>query len=86
MPLTLRSWTRANGGSFDTQDWQIGAGTVTAPTVVKNFEAILQSAPSLSTGFIVREHDERWRLIAQVLEHDLYQQSVSIALDFGAQS
>ena len=78
------SWTRANGGSFDTQDWQIGAGIVTAPTVVRNFQTILQSAPSLSTGFIVREHAQSLRLTAQVLEHDLYQQSVSIALDYGS--
>ena len=50
----LGSWTRANGATYDTQDWQIGAGIVTAPAVVRNFETILNGAPSLSTGFIVR--------------------------------
>ncbi len=79
-------WTRTSSITFDSQgqpfiiivkvstllnviktDWQIGAG-VPPTTVCNNFNTIFNSANSLSTGFIV-------------LEHDLYQQSVNIAID-----
>ena len=46
----------------------MGAG-VSPITVVNNFKTVLDGANSLSTGFIL-------------LEHDLYQQSVNMALDF----
>ena len=63
-------WTTADENQFDTRDWQIGGGVVDAPTVYSNFETFLESAVSnLSTGFIV-------------LEHDLYQQSVTLAVDY----
>lgn len=70
MGLTPIIWTRANGGSFDTQDWQIGGGEVTAVEAYNNFENFLDNATStMTTGFIV-------------LAHDLYQQSVELAVDY----
>jgi len=69
MGLTPIIWTAANGRTFDTQDWQIAGGVVNATTVMNNFDSILGMAPSLGHGFIV-------------LEHDLYQQSVNLAVDY----
>ncbi|TNY23310.1 putative chitin deacetylase [Rhodotorula diobovata] len=63
-------WTTYNNEVFDTRDWQIGGGVVTAPEVYNRFESFLSEASSsLSTGFIV-------------LAHDLYQQSVDLAVDY----
>ncbi|GAA6029177.1 hypothetical protein JCM8097_001638 [Rhodosporidiobolus ruineniae] len=63
-------WTQSGDQQFDTRDWQIGGGVVSAPDVYRNFETFLDSASStLSTGFIV-------------LAHDLYQQSVDLAVDY----
>ncbi|KAK4052409.1 chitin deacetylase [Microbotryomycetes sp. JL201] len=71
MKMGLRPiiWTSYNGKEFDTQDWQIGAGVVNATTVYNNFENILGMAPSMPHGFIV-------------LAHDLYQQSVDLAVNY----
>lgn len=55
--------------NFDTNDWHIAAGTVSASGVIAAFENILQSATLLNTGFIV-------------LAHDLYQQSVDLAIGY----
>lgn len=62
-------WTSVNGSSFDTFDWEVAGGVVNADTVVKRFETIIGNSDKLSTGFIV-------------LEHDLYQQSTSLAVDY----
>ncbi|GAA6003967.1 hypothetical protein JCM10207_006490 [Rhodosporidiobolus poonsookiae] len=63
-------WTQYGDSQFDTRDWQIGGGVVSAPQVYANFEAFLATASShLTTGFIV-------------LAHDLYQQSVDLAVDY----
>lgn len=62
-------WTSVNGSSYDTFDWQVAGGIVNADTVVSKFETIIDHANSLNTGFIV-------------LEHDLYQQSTSLAVDY----
>ncbi|KDE09478.1 hypothetical protein MVLG_00379 [Microbotryum lychnidis-dioicae p1A1 Lamole] len=72
MKMGLRPiiWTRANDQVFDTKDYQIGAGTVTAAqalTNVQNFFSLAQN--TLSNGIIV-------------LSHDLYQQSVDLAVNF----
>lgn len=61
MGLTPIIWTIANGTSFDTGDWQVAGGVVSADAVVSRFEGFLNNADQLDTGFIV-------------LEHDLYQQ------------
>lgn len=54
----------------DTRDWQIGAGVVNATSVYANFENYLGLATSTFTnGFIV-------------LAHDLYQQSVELAVTY----
>ena len=69
MGLTPIIWTTpAKGVSYDTNDWKIAAGVVSPAQVVYNFEQIIQNASSLSTGYIV-------------LEHDLYQQAVDIAVN-----
>jgi len=65
---------RAVDSSFslrpDTRDWQIGGGTTSATDAYMNFESFLgQASTQLSTGFIV-------------LAHDLYQQSVDLAVDY----
>ncbi|KAL1919065.1 uncharacterized protein VTP21DRAFT_2446 [Calcarisporiella thermophila] len=52
---------------FDTQDWQIPAGQVTTQQVIGNFSNWLPKIQSMQTGFIV-------------LEHDLYPQTVQIAI------
>lgn len=69
--LTPIIWTRTGqtaDSSYDTNDWRIGAGQVSAASVVGNFTNILNKASTLDTGYIV-------------LEHDLYKQSVELALD-----
>ncbi|GAA5897631.1 uncharacterized protein JCM6883_006761 [Sporobolomyces salmoneus] len=72
MKMGLRPviWTSYNGQTFDTRDWQIGGGVVNATDAYMNFERFLsQATTELDTGFIV-------------LAHDLYQQSVDLAVDY----
>ncbi|KAG0197699.1 chitin deacetylase [Mortierella sp. NVP41] len=56
-------WTQ----DFDTDDWNIAAGTATPQSVVDTFKTWLTKIPTMSTGFIV-------------LEHDLLPQTVDVAL------
>ncbi|KAK4702111.1 hypothetical protein P7C70_g4116, partial [Phenoliferia sp. Uapishka_3] len=67
--LTPIIWTVAGDNSYDTQDWQIADGGVSAAKVLKNFETIINGSTSLNTGFIV-------------LEHDLEEQSVDLAVEY----
>lgn len=54
----------------DTEDWKLGAGTVNATTAYDNIERFMNlGATEMDTGFIV-------------LEHDLYQQSVDLAVSY----
>jgi hypothetical protein len=69
MGFTPVIWTGNNGVSFDTNDWHVAAGTVSASGVLAAFENILSQASQLNTGFIV-------------LAHDLYQQSVDLATGY----
>lgn len=69
MGLTAIMWTTNHGRAFDTEDWQIPEGIVNGVDVVDNFDGILATAPGLGSGFIV-------------LEHDLYPQTVEIAVDY----
>jgi hypothetical protein len=69
MGFTPVIWTGYNNDNFDTNDWHIGAGTVSASGVIAAFENILAQATQLNTGFIV-------------LAHDLYQQSVDLATGY----
>lgn len=69
MGLTPIIWTRVNGSSFDTFDWEVAGGVVNADTVVARFKTIIDNSDKLNEGFIV-------------LEHDLYQQSTSLAIDY----
>ncbi|CAH7677117.1 chitin deacetylase [Phakopsora pachyrhizi] len=70
MGLTPIIWTTSpSGQTFDTQDWKIAAGSVTPAQVLSTFQGIISGAFSLPTGFIV-------------LAHDLYPQSVALAVEF----
>lgn len=69
MGLTNVIWTAYNGQTFDTRDWQIAGGVVNTSTVIANFDSILSQAGSMGHGFIV-------------LEHDLYSQSVDLAVSY----
>ncbi|KAF9354143.1 chitin deacetylase [Mortierella sp. AD094] len=46
-------WTQA----FDTNDWNIPSGTATPQSVIDTFKSWLVKIPTMSTGFIVLEHD-----------------------------
>ncbi|OWZ39624.1 chitin deacetylase [Cryptococcus neoformans c45] len=74
MGLTPVIWTSYTDGSttvnFDTNDWHISGGTATGASSYETFEKILtEYAPKLDTGFIT-------------LEHDIYQQSVDLAVGY----
>jgi len=70
MGMTPVIWTTYNGTDFDTNDWYIPAGTVTAADVLGTFNQVLfVDAPMMNSGFIV-------------LEHDLYQQTVDLAVGY----
>lgn len=63
-------WTRAPDGSqFDTNDWRVAGGLVQGPQSFSTFQSILTNASSLDTGFIV-------------LQHDLYQITVDLAIGY----
>ncbi|KAH7914609.1 carbohydrate esterase family 4 protein [Hygrophoropsis aurantiaca] len=63
-------WTRTpSGATFDTNDWKVPGGVVTGPQSFATFEAILGNATLLDTGFVV-------------LEHDLYPQTVDLAIGY----
>ncbi len=69
MGLTPIIWTSGNGVEFDTNDWKIGSGVATGESSLGQFDVILAQAAQINTGFIV-------------LEHDLYQQSVDLAVGY----
>ncbi|KAG1876447.1 carbohydrate esterase family 4 protein [Suillus subalutaceus] len=63
-------WTSTGtGATFDTNDWKVPGGVVTGPQSFATFEAILTNATMLNTGFVV-------------LEHDLYAQTVDLAIGY----
>ncbi|KAJ6534641.1 carbohydrate esterase family 4 protein [Mycena vulgaris] len=70
MGLVPIIWTRTPAGvSFDTFDWQVAGGTVDGLTSFAAFENILGNASTLDTGFCV-------------LEHDLYEITVDLAIGY----
>ncbi|KAF7370300.1 NodB-like proteiny domain-containing protein [Mycena sanguinolenta] len=63
-------WTHTDTGySFDTFDWMVAGGSVTGVDSFNQFENILGNASTLSTGFCV-------------LEHDLYEITVDLAIGY----
>ncbi|KAI9464215.1 carbohydrate esterase family 4 protein [Boletus coccyginus] len=63
-------WTRTpSGATFDTNDWKVPGGVVTGAQSYATFQAILNNATTLNNGFIV-------------LEHDLYAQTVDLAIGY----
>ncbi|ORX39358.1 hypothetical protein BD324DRAFT_619382 [Kockovaella imperatae] len=74
MGLTAVMWSAIteNGVTtdFDTDDWRIPGGAANGPSSLSKFNTILDTyVPSLSTGFIV-------------LQHDIYQQTVDLAVGY----
>ncbi|KAI0724252.1 hypothetical protein C8T65DRAFT_625888 [Cerioporus squamosus] len=70
MGLQTSIWTRISPTStFDTGDFNIAGGTTNAEQVLNNWHSIVGNATQINTGFIV-------------LEHDLFQQTVDIAMDY----
>ncbi|PCH33355.1 carbohydrate esterase family 4 protein [Wolfiporia cocos MD-104 SS10] len=70
MNLIPIMWTRMDAEqTFDTQDYDIPAGEVTSTQVLNNWQEIMNNSSSIDTGFIV-------------LEHDLWQQTVDIAVGY----
>lgn len=69
MNLTPIIWTSAGQDtSFNTQDFSVTSGAVSAAQVVSTFENIIANASNLDTGYIV-------------LAHDLFKQSVDLATE-----
>ncbi|GHJ88385.1 hypothetical protein NliqN6_4787 [Naganishia liquefaciens] len=66
MGLTPVMWS---GTEFDTTDWNIPGGRATGVSSLAKFRDILQTAESMTSGFIV-------------LSHDLYQQTVDLAVGY----
>ncbi|KAG8220949.1 carbohydrate esterase family 4 protein [Butyriboletus roseoflavus] len=63
-------WTRTpSGATFDTNDWRVPGGSVSGNQSYSTFLAILSNATTLTSGFIV-------------LEHDLYAQTVDLAIGY----
>lgn len=69
MGLTPIIWTGVGEQEFDTDDWKIAGGTATGTSSFAAWKTIVTQADTLNTGFIV-------------LEHDLYQQSVDMAVGY----
>ncbi|KZW00658.1 glycoside hydrolase/deacetylase [Exidia glandulosa HHB12029] len=70
MGLTPVIWTVSSAGvSFDTFDWEVPGAVVSASQAINQFETLLTTASQLDSGFIV-------------LEHDLYQQTVDLAVGY----
>lgn len=61
--------TGSGDDEFDTDDWMIPGGTSNGTSSYAAFNRILDLASKLTTGFIV-------------LEHDLYQQTVEMAIGY----
>jgi len=64
-------WTRdpVTLAQYDTNDWRIPAGQVNGPQAFEQFETIIKNSTTLDTGFIV-------------LEHDLFEQTVDLAVGY----
>lgn len=63
-------WTRTpEAGQFDTDDWEVAAGGITAQQSVDNFSLILGNASAMDSGIIV-------------LEHDIHEQTVDLAIGY----
>lgn len=70
MGLTTSIWTATpSGGKFDTNDWRVAGGTVDGIDQYTGFQSILGNASLLDTGFIV-------------LQHDLFQITVDLAVGY----
>ncbi|CAE6454758.1 unnamed protein product [Rhizoctonia solani] len=69
MDLTPVIWTGVGKDEFDTSDWRIPGGSSNGTYSYGAFNKILEKATTLDTGFIV-------------LQHDLYQETVDLAVGY----
>jgi len=70
MGLETVLWTRISPtATFDTNDYNVAGGSVSASQVLDNWESIIGNATVIDTGFIV-------------LEHDLFVQTVELATGY----
>jgi peptidoglycan/xylan/chitin deacetylase (PgdA/CDA1 family) len=69
MGMTPVIWTRAGNIAFDTKDWRIAGGTENGTSSYAAWQQILTNSQKIDTGFIS-------------LQHDLYQQSVDMAVGY----
>ncbi|KAJ1306991.1 hypothetical protein OPQ81_007971 [Rhizoctonia solani] len=69
MDLTPVIWTGVGKDEFDTSDWRIPGGTANGTSSYAAFNRILEKATIIDTGFIV-------------LQHDLYQETVDLAVGY----
>ncbi|KAG0149565.1 hypothetical protein CROQUDRAFT_28664, partial [Cronartium quercuum f. sp. fusiforme G11] len=65
MGLSIILWTSANGETFDTNDWRVEAGQMTATDAVKSFNDILNMQSTLNT----------------VLAHDLFKRTIALSVN-----
>jgi len=64
MGLVPIMWTSTpTAGKFDTNDWRVAAGFVTAVESYESFESIIANASLLDTGFIVLQHDVHYATV-----------------------
>jgi len=69
MGLTPIIWTSSGDTDFDTDDWKIPANQANGTSSFASWQQIVSLANNLTTGFIT-------------LEHDLYQQTVDMAVGY----
>ncbi|QRV88745.1 chitin deacetylase [Ceratobasidium sp. AG-Ba] len=69
MGLTPSFWTTEGELQYDSNDWRVNDGSASGPKLLADFNALLDRASSLNTGFIS-------------LNHDLYAQTVNMAVGY----
>jgi peptidoglycan/xylan/chitin deacetylase (PgdA/CDA1 family) len=69
MNLTPVMWTTEGELQYDSNDWHVNDGSQTGPQLLTAFNQLLDRASSLSTGFVS-------------LQHDLYAQTVNLAVGY----
>jgi len=57
MGLTPILWTGQDPNQFDTNDWRVAGGGVSGAQSIIDFDKVLDTVPTLNTGFVVLEHD-----------------------------
>jgi hypothetical protein len=87
MGLVPIIWTRTDDGhSFDTFDWMVAGGTVPGTTSFAEFQSILGNASTLNTGWVFPSSLLMKPSLTPsrfaVLQHDLYEITVDLAVGY----